>query len=381
MNEPDVRSTEIPGLLVVSSSLQETPDGWFTENWHDAKLESAGGPSFNPVQHNVTLVQRRGVTRGFHAEPWDRYVSVLSGSAFGAWVDLREGEGYGRVATQELSLGTSVFVPRGVGNAHQVLEDGTTFSYLLSEHWTPEARERTKTANLFDPALQIPWPISRDYSVLSERDLAAPYLSMPKAKSTGLGSMFRRSAVHIGRGDERGAGPYRVLFVCTANICRSAYADVVARASRARGIEFASAGTHALVGEPIDPPMGGLTAGRGEARSHRAQQLDRGLVDEADLILTMAPEHRRYILDEWPQAATKTFVIGHAAREIQSLPAGSRLGDVTKHLWQHRSTGQRDAVSDPYRRGQAAAITAAQAIDTHLESIIPALQTLVDRQG
>ena len=50
-----------------------------------------------------------------------------------------------------------------------------------------------------------------------------------------------------------GDGVYRVLFVCTANICRSAYADVVARSRGIGGIEFLSAGTHALVGQPIGP--------------------------------------------------------------------------------------------------------------------------------
>ena len=33
-----------------------------------------------------------GATRGIHAEPWDKFVSVATGRVFGAWVDLREGD-------------------------------------------------------------------------------------------------------------------------------------------------------------------------------------------------------------------------------------------------------------------------------------------------
>ena len=34
---------------------------------------------------------QRGATRGIHAEPWDKFVSVATGRVFAAWVDLREG--------------------------------------------------------------------------------------------------------------------------------------------------------------------------------------------------------------------------------------------------------------------------------------------------
>lgn len=190
--------------------------------------------------------------------------------------------------------------------------------------------------------------------------------------------MFRQPGNQTGDVQDSNCGAFRVLFVCTANICRSAYADVVARSWGSQGIEFASAGTHALVGDPIDPPMGNLVANRGNVGDHEAKQLNRELVESADLILAMASEHRRYILDEWPSAARKTFIIGHAAREIREMPDGTRLEDVIDHLWHNRNTGSRDEVADPYRRGQGAAIKAARSIDTHLEDIIPQLQNMVD---
>lgn len=201
MSELVVKQTDIPGLVIVETAKQVNPGGWFTENWHQEKMRAAGAPELTPVQHNITHVQTRGLTRGFHAEPWDRYISVITGRAYGAWVDLRDGESYGRTAVHELVPGTSVFVPGGVGNAHQVLEDGTTFSYLMAEHWTHEASQRTQTANLFDPALNIKLPIAREDAILSERDLHAPYISDMIGRPRERGSMFRRAA------DRRSAVP------------------------------------------------------------------------------------------------------------------------------------------------------------------------------
>ncbi|MBK9697988.1 MAG: hypothetical protein IPO80_11610 [Propionibacteriaceae bacterium] len=67
--------------------------------------------------------------------------------------------------------------------------------------------------------------------------------------------------------DPRGAGPeaVRVLMVCTGNICRSPAAQLLLGSSLADAsdITVASAGTMALVGEPVSAPIGNLLLGRG----------------------------------------------------------------------------------------------------------------------
>ena len=80
-----------------------------------------GLPDFAPVQNNMSFNNRVGATRGIHAEPWDKLVSLATGRIFGAWVDLRSGDGFGRCFTTEMGPETAVFVPRGVGNAFQTL--------------------------------------------------------------------------------------------------------------------------------------------------------------------------------------------------------------------------------------------------------------------
>ena len=172
-----VHTTDIPGLLIVDLPVHGDNRGWFKENWQRAKMTELGLPDFGPVQQNISFNDEVGVTRGIHAEPWDKFVSVATGRIFGAWVDLREGETHGRVVTVEMGPETAVFVPRGVGNAYQTLVPNTAYAYLVNDHWSPQAKERYTFVQLGDPALGIDWPIPLAEAVLSEADQAHPVLA------------------------------------------------------------------------------------------------------------------------------------------------------------------------------------------------------------
>jgi dTDP-4-dehydrorhamnose reductase/dTDP-4-dehydrorhamnose 3,5-epimerase len=176
MSELRVEPTAIPGLLIIDLVVNGDNRGWFKENWQRQKMIDLGLPDFGPVQNNVSFNATRGVTRGFHAEPWDKFISVATGRIFGAWVDLREGPTFGTVVTVEHGPERAVFVPGGVGNAFQVLEPGTAYSYLVNDHWSPEARESYTFVNLGDPTLAVGWPIPLDQCELSEADKAHPVL-------------------------------------------------------------------------------------------------------------------------------------------------------------------------------------------------------------
>lgn len=89
MDQLSITRTPIPGLLLLYLPVLYNEDGWFKENWHREKLATLGMPDFRPVQQNFTHVVDRGVTRGFHAEPWDRVVTLAR------WPGLR---GVGRPA-------------------------------------------------------------------------------------------------------------------------------------------------------------------------------------------------------------------------------------------------------------------------------------------
>jgi dTDP-4-dehydrorhamnose 3,5-epimerase len=182
--------TPIPGLLLWDLPVHGDNRGWFKENWQRQKMAAAGLPDFGPVQNNVSFNDLAGTTRGFHAEPWDKFVSVAAGRIFGAWVDLRAGRTFGTAFTAELDPSRAIFVPRGVGNAFQTLEPNTCYIYLVNDHWTPDAQY--VSVNLADEALAIDWPIPLDRGELSAKDRANPRLSdvapVPTRKTLILGA-------------------------------------------------------------------------------------------------------------------------------------------------------------------------------------------------
>ncbi|MBI2591881.1 dTDP-4-dehydrorhamnose 3,5-epimerase family protein [Candidatus Saccharibacteria bacterium] len=165
-----VRETAIPGLFEIDLVLHGDSRGWFKENYQKQKMEALGLPKFEVVQNNFSFNADVGVTRGLHAEPWVKFISVANGKVFGAWVDLRAGSGFGKVLTLEITPAKAVFVPLGVANGYQTLEPNVTYTYLVNEHWSLETKY--VGVNLFDPALGIQWPISKDQAITSEKDVA-----------------------------------------------------------------------------------------------------------------------------------------------------------------------------------------------------------------
>ncbi len=168
-------TTPIPGLVVFDLPVHGDARGWFKENWQREKMTTAGLPDFGPVQNNVSFNDAAGTTRGIHAEPWDKWVSVATGRIFGAWVDLREGPTFGAVFTTELDPSRAIFVPRGVGNSYQTLEPDTAYTYLVNDHWSPDAAY--SFLNLADETAAIAWPIPLAEVEISAKDLAHPRLA------------------------------------------------------------------------------------------------------------------------------------------------------------------------------------------------------------
>lgn len=170
-----VRETDIPGMFVVDLVLHGDNRGWFKENYQREKLEALGLPHFEIVQNNFSYNAEVGVTRGLHAEPWEKFISMAYGEVYGVWVDLRSGDSFGKTFTMKITPEVAVFVPRGIANGYQTLEPNVTYTYLVNAHWSPDAKYAA--VNLFDPALGVEWPISQDQAIVSEKDLNNPMLA------------------------------------------------------------------------------------------------------------------------------------------------------------------------------------------------------------
>ncbi|WP_239456483.1 adenylyl-sulfate kinase [Nocardioides solisilvae] len=169
-------------------------------------------------------------------------------------------------------------------------------------------------------------------------------------------------------------GPLKVLFVCTANICRSAYAEVAAR--RLLGdrtdLEFTSAGTHGHDGEPLNAEMAAVLAEGTTYDAFASRPLSRDVVEGADVILTAESTHRAFLLEEHPQAFRKVFTIGQFAEAAKQSDLRGRA--LVEELGRRRAVPDASLdVPDPYRRGPEAARACADLIDRHLDVVVPAL--------
>lgn len=187
---PTASKTPIEGLLEIQLDLRGDDRGWFQEVWQQEKWLNQKFPQFLPVQQNTSSNTEVGVTRGLHAEPWNKVVTVLAGKAFCVWVDLRPGQGFGKAHWRVLEAGQAAYVPRGVANGYQTLEPNTVYSYLVDDHWSPEAKY--VLLNVFDLKLAIPWPISKEHAIVSEKDQGHPQLDslgpMPDPQAVIVGS-------------------------------------------------------------------------------------------------------------------------------------------------------------------------------------------------
>ena len=120
---------------------------------------------------------------------------------------------------------------------------------------------------------------------------------------------------------------YRILTVCTGNICRSPLAEyalreAVAASDLAGQVEVASAGTTGWEGgNPIDPRAGALLREHGiDPSAHRARRMDPQELREADLVLALDHDHVgpiRDVLGEERTATTLRMVRDFAPEPVE----------------------------------------------------------------
>ena len=120
---------------------------------------------------------------------------------------------------------------------------------------------------------------------------------------------------------------YRILTVCTGNICRSPLAEyalreAVAASDLAGQVEVASAGTTGWEGgNPIDPRAGALLREHGiDPSAHRARRMDPQELREADLVLALDHDHVgpiRDVLGEEQAARTLRMVRDFAPEPVE----------------------------------------------------------------
>jgi protein-tyrosine phosphatase len=140
------------------------------------------------------------------------------------------------------------------------------------------------------------------------------------------------------------AGPgsedrFRVLVVCTGNICRSPAGELLLRnllvgrlGGRAAGrVEVSSAGVRAVVGHGMHPLSRAQLAPWGldsRAGGFVARQIDDAVVEGVDLVLGANVRHRSDVLERHPKLLDRTFALREFARLAAAVDPGSLPSDL-----------------------------------------------------
>jgi dTDP-4-dehydrorhamnose 3,5-epimerase len=181
---PDLRPfsakpTAIDGLYIIEMKEVRDERGTVREFYRESAFQEAGLPSLGPwLQVNITE-SKQGAIRGLHGEDMFKLIAIVSGEAFGAYVDTRpDSASRGVVVTTPLVKGMQVLVPKGVCNGFQSVSDGTTqYLYTFDQEWAPGMAGTA--VNPLDPALGIDWPVPVDLddaAQLSAKDVGLPTL-------------------------------------------------------------------------------------------------------------------------------------------------------------------------------------------------------------
>ncbi len=177
----------------------------------------------------------------------------------------------------------------------------------------------------------------------------------------------------------------RVVFVCTANIARSPYAErrAVSMLRDLPAFRFGSAGIPGHPGRPMDETMASVLGERGGAsEGHISRSVDWWTTALADLVLTFEFAQHMRILDAFPNQAHKVLGLGQfadsAARLLPSNPEeqpSTLPDDPRERVLLAAAAAQPDSmtwdIADPYRRGISVARACADQIDEALGRMVP----------
>jgi sulfate adenylyltransferase len=224
--------------------------------------------------------------------------------------------------------------------------------------------------------------ISSPYEEPADADLRIDTTgrSIQDCRDEVLGALAAAGYVSASAAEPDADPPLRVLFVCTANICRSPYLELRARQlfGPGSGVEVSSAGTHGFDAERVSDSMEAEFTRHGtETSAFRSRLVTGDLIDEADVVLTAEAAHRARLLEERPAAFRKIFTLGQFVASARQADPSLRGRELLAALATRRVPASADHdIADPYRRGPEAAARASAAMEALLETVVDRLREI-----
>lgn len=205
-----VIATPIDGMLLLPIHPAYDDRGFFSQVCQITDISTAF--SIKQINHAHS---KQFVTRGYHAEQWNKLITIVSGYGFISVADIRpDSQTYGQAVsgyvgypdptsnkntdtnapTRETSdidslrfdskesvaantpIPLAVFLPSGVGNSICVLSKQLDYLYAVDKLYQERDPKDDVAISLFDPHIATNWPISSDQMILSQRDTNAVYL-------------------------------------------------------------------------------------------------------------------------------------------------------------------------------------------------------------
>lgn len=195
---------------------------------------------------------------------------------------------------------------------------------------------------------------------------------------------------------------FSILTVCTGNICRSPLAEqlLVAHLRGIPEITISSAGTRALVGEPMLATTQEIAHSYGveTTEAHRARQVNEALLESSDLILAMTRDHRRTLVELSPRVTRRVFTIREFARlaevttddvlsseiawtgesPVERLRAAVKAVTLSRNILPLVADRAEEDVIDPYQREMKVHEASAQQLTPAVDAVAALLKRSVE---
>lgn len=172
---PTIHKTSIEGLYFVPHKSFPDDRGFYAELARVPEIEAIIGQEFCVKQFNQSR-SKTNVARGIHAENWNKLITVTTGLCYCALVDFRpDSPTFGKyesfyLGVDEKALKGSIFVSAGIGNSFLVLKGPADYLYAVDAVWAERDADGDIAVNLFDPDINIQWPLDKNEMIISDRD-------------------------------------------------------------------------------------------------------------------------------------------------------------------------------------------------------------------